>query len=145
MKTLAKMLFCALLAVSMPAFAEMEKFGSLEVNYSVITTDTLTPAIAKAYGIERSARRGMLTVAVVEPGKEGRSRHVSADVAVSATNLMDKVRAVKMRSVEEGSAIYYIGDFGVAPPDTLRFTMKISGVDVGKARTIEFQKNFPAP
>lgn len=58
---------------------------------------------------------------------------------------MDKVHAIKMRSVEEGSAIYYIGDFGIAPPDTLRFTLKISGVEVGKAHKIEFQKNFPAP
>lgn len=85
MKKLAKMLFCALLAVSMPAFAEMEKFGGLEVNYSVITTDTLTPAIAKVYGIERSPRRGMLTVAVVEP-KAGGMPRLSASMSRRAAS-----------------------------------------------------------
>lgn len=52
---------------------------------------------------------------------------------------------VKMRSIKEGSAIYYIGDFGFAPPDTLRFTLRISGIGSGKTHKIEFHKNFPAP
>lgn len=145
MKTLSKMLFTALLAVSMSALAGVEKFGNLEVNYNVITTDTLTPAIAKVYGIERSPRRGMLTVAVTDRETSGVLRHVPVDIAASSVNLMDQVITVKMRSIREGSAIYYIGDFGIAPPDTLRFTLKVSGTEVGKAHKVEFQKNFPAP
>lgn len=142
MKTLSKMLFTALLAVSMSALAGVEKLGNLEVNYNVITTDTLTPAIAKVYGIERSPRRGMLTVAVTEPQASGPSRHVETDVAASAVNLIDQVMTVKMRGIREGNAVYYIGDFRIAPPDTLRFTLKVGA---GKTHKIEFQKNFPAP
>jgi len=145
MKTLSKMLFTTLLIVSMSALAGMEKFGNLEVNYNVITTDTLTPAIAKVYGIERSPRRGMLTVAVTEPQASGAPRHVNADIAASAVNLMDQVLMVKMRSIQEGNAVYYIGDFRIAPPDTLRFILKVGGMEAGKAHKIEFQKNFPAP
>jgi hypothetical protein len=34
-----------------------------------------------------------------------------------------------MREIKEGSAIYYIGEFRVAPPDTLKFkaTVEVAG------------------
>lgn len=140
MKSLATMLFLALLSAS--AAAEMEKFGNFEVNYNVITTDSLVPVIAKAYGIERSPRRGMLTVSVTEPSAGGVSRHIGAAVEVSIVNQFAQVMPLKMRSINEGKAIYYLGDFALAPPDYLRFSLSIGGPELGKTLKIDFQKNF---
>ncbi len=143
MKSLATMLFLALLSTS--AVAEMEKFGNFEVNYSVITTDSLVPVIAKAYGIERSPRRAMLTVSVTEPTAGGALRHVSAAVDANIVNQFAQVLPVKMRSINEGTATYYLGDFAIAPPDYLRFTLSISGAALGRTLKVDFQKNFLEP
>ena len=39
-----------------PTEATQTDFGDLEVHYNAIRTDQLTPEIARAYGIERSAQ-----------------------------------------------------------------------------------------
>lgn len=145
MKALAVTLLLGLLACAVPARAEIEKFGNVDVNYNVITTDTLSPAIAKAYGIERSSRRGLLTVAITQPNENGLPRHVSASVAANALNLVEQMLKINLRRIEEGNATYYIGDFALAPPDRLRFTIDITETAAKKAYKIEFQKDFQTP
>ena len=55
---------------SVPALADMEKFGNLEVHYDATTTDTRT-SVAQAYGIERSKHRALITVAVTRANSLG--------------------------------------------------------------------------
>lgn len=142
MKTLTNMLLFSLLFLCAPAYAEIEKFGNVDINYNVITTDTLSPQVAKAYGIKRSKHRLLLTVAVSKPNENGLPMPIRADVTAYSVNMMAQHRTIKMRNINEGGAVYYIGDFGFASPDSLRFTLNVSEPGAEKPHKIEFQRNF---
>lgn len=139
MKTLATFILPLLLWAATPALAERSQtFGDLTVHYNVITTDTLTPEIARAYNITRSKYRGLLTVSVLRPNKLGVGEPVAAKMDAYAVNLSEQLRNIDMREVREGRAIYYLGTFSVAPQETLRFTVNIHAE--GVKNKLEFQQ-----
>ncbi len=95
------------------------------IHHNAIPTASLDPAIAKQYGIQRSKYRGMLNVSVIktEPGTTGKS--IPAVVLAKATNIRGQLISIPMRQVEEGDAIYYIGEFRIADQETLNFELKV--------------------
>lgn len=142
MKILTGMFLFFLVFISSLAYAEIQKFGNLDVNYNVITTDTLEPQIAKTYGIKRSQNRLLLTVAASRPDGRGVSRAVNAAVTAYTVNMIGQQRKIEMRRISEGEALYSIGDFGFAAPDFLRFTVHVTEPGSAKPHKIEFQRNF---
>jgi hypothetical protein len=126
-RLLAAVCLCSVAAV---AHAEIsQKFGQLEIHYNALTTDELSPEVARAYKIERSKTRGLLTVSVLKQNRMGAASPVPAKITVYATNLSQQLANVQMREIREGTAIYYLGEFRVAPPDTLKFnaTVEVAG------------------
>lgn len=122
-RLLAALCLCSIAAV---AHAEIsQKFGPLEIHYNAITTDELLPEVARSYKIERSKTRGLLTVSVLKQNKMGAASPVPAKITVYATNLTQQLANITMREVKEGTAIYYLGEFRVVPPDTLKFTATV--------------------
>lgn len=136
---------CLCAAVSVlpgTAFAEKaEKFGSLEIHYNALTTDELLPEVARAYKIERSKTRGIATISVLKKNKLGALTPVPAKLTVYVTNLQQQLVSVPMREIKEGTAIYYLGDFRVAPPDTLKFTATVETAGEPK-RDVVFNQQF---
>ena len=122
-RLLAALCLCSLATV---AHAEiMQKFGPFEIHYNALTTDSLLPEVARNYKIERSKTRGLVTMSVLKKNKLGALTPVPAKVTVYVTNLTRQLANVNMREVREGAAIYYLGEFRVAPPDTLTFTATV--------------------
>lgn len=122
-RLLAALCLCSVAAV---AHAEIsQKFGSLEIHYNALTTDELQPEVARTYKIERSKTRGMVTLSVLKKNKAGALMPVPAKLTLYVTNLTQQLANVDMREIKEGTAIYYLGEFRVAPPDTLKFTATI--------------------
>lgn len=142
MKILTNMLLFSLAFAAATAYAEIQKFGALDVHYNVITTDTLAPQVAKAYGINRSKNRLLLTVSVSRSDEKGVPRAVNADVTAYTVNMIEQHRKINLRKISEGEAIYHIGDFGFATPDFLRFTLSVTEPGSVKPHKIEFQRNF---
>ena len=48
-----------------PSEPTFSSFGDFELHYNAVRTDELTAAVARAYGIERSANRVLLNVALL--------------------------------------------------------------------------------
>lgn len=142
MKRPTRTLLLLMALSSVPALADMEKFGNLEVHYNVITTDTLQPSVAQAYGIERSQHRALITVAVTRVNPLGVPKPVAAAVSAHTVNLIEQHRAIDMRKINEGDAIYYLGDFALTSPDVLRFTLNVDEPDTGQKHKIEFERNY---
>ena len=139
-----KRLFAALCLCSLAAVAHAEisqKFGSLEIHYNALTTDELLPEVARAYKIERSKTRGLVTMSILKPNKVGALTPVPAKLTVYVTNLNQQLANVEMREIKEGTAIYYLGDFRVAPPDTLKFTATVEVAGEPK-REMSFNQKF---
>lgn len=138
-RLLAALLLCSLAAGSHAEISQ--KFGTLEVHYNALTTDELLPDVARAYKIERSKTRGLLTMSVLKPNRVGVAVPVPAKIKVYATNLNQQLAHVDLREVREGSAIYYLGEFRVTAPDTLKFTATVEVAGEPK-REMSFEQTF---
>lgn len=131
----------ALLA-ALPAQAENSlRTGDVTVHFNALPTTTLTPEVARANGITRSANRALVNVAVRQ-GEPGADRAITARVTVSATNLSGQRSEVRMREVREGDAIYYLGEARTTGRDTLSFELTVE--PEGGARPIRtvFRQEF---
>ncbi len=138
-KLLATLLLSSIAAVSHAEISQ--EFGRLKVHYNALTTDQLLPEVARAYKIERSKTRGMVTLSVLSQNKVGAPTPVPAKLTVYVTNLNQQLANVAMREIKEGTAIYYLGEFRVSPPDILKFTTTIEVAGEPK-REMVFKQQF---
>ena len=117
------------------------KYRNIEIHYNAMPTDALQPAVAKNYHIERSRNRGLLTIAVLRKNKLGVSEPVPAEITATVVNLNSQLAEIDMREVKEGSAVYYLGEFRITPPDTLKFNVSAKP----KGETRKYQAEFSRP
>jgi hypothetical protein len=137
------LLFACMLGI-VPLFAHAEivqRFGPLEVHYNAIPTDELLPDVARAYKIERSKTRGLLTLSVLKRDADGRLSPVPAKIAVYATYPSLQLATIDMREVREGTAVYYLGEFRMAPPATLKFNASVEAAGEPR-RELSFEQAF---
>lgn len=138
------MRWLALLAILLLPAAQAEqaqRFGDLEVHYNAMPSTELSPEVAKNYRIDRSPTRGILTIAVLRKNAMGVAQPVAARLDAYLVNLNNQLGSIDMREVREGGAIYYLGEFRVVPPNTLKFTV---GVEVNgePRREVTFSQKF---
>jgi hypothetical protein len=139
-RLLAALCLCSVAAV---AHAEIsQKFGPLEIHYNALTTDELLPDVARAYKIERSKTRGLVTMSVLMRNKLGVMTPVPAKLSLYVVNLNQQLANVEMREIKEGTAIYYLGEFRVTPPDTLKFTATVEVAGDVKHEMVFTQKFY---
>ena len=122
-----------------PAGATNQDIGDHVVHFNAMTTDQLTPEIARAYNFVRSKNRAMLNVSVVNASDNA---SVAADVTVKAVNLTGQLKNVPMRMIEEQDAIYYIGEVAVANRETLIFDISVTPEGVNTPSEVRFKRQF---
>lgn len=122
-----------------PAAASDAEIGDHVVHFSAQSTDQLPPEVARAYGIVRSKNRAMLNVSIL---KEGTTTAVTADVTVRTVNLAGQLKNVTMRKIQEGDAIYYIGETGIANRETLIFNISITPEGTTESSDVSFTREF---
>ena len=98
--------------------------GSYQMHYNAFRSDTLKPEVARAYGIERSKNRVTLNVTVLRKEGTAQPTPVEAEVSVEAYNLNGQQKQMSIRRVNEGAAIYYIGETGINGAEILAFNIK---------------------
>ena len=117
-------------------------FGDYELHFNAMGTNQLTPEIAREYGIVRNPNRVMLTLSILDKSTSGIGSAVSGSVAASAVNLTGQLKNIPVREIDEGDAIYYIGETTVADAETLVFTVAVTPSDEPDPLTVRFQKQF---
>jgi hypothetical protein len=125
-----------------PAEANSQTFGNLELHYNALRTDELTPEVARAYGIERSANRVLLNVSMLEKGADGRTTPVDGKVTARARNLNGQLKSLEMRRVQEGTSVYFIGEVGISGDEILVFDIDASPGDGSGQRSVQFKREF---
>jgi hypothetical protein len=138
-RLLACLCLCSVAAVSHAEISQ--EFGTIKVHYNALTTDQLLPEVARAYKIERSKTRGMVTMSILKQNKVGVATPIPAKLTVYVTNLNQQLANIDMREIKEGTAIYYLGEFRVVPPDTLKFNATIEVAGEPK-REMVFEQKF---
>ena len=116
-----------------------QSVGNYIVHYNAISTESLPPAVARAYGITRSKNKGLLNISVLKKGAGFQG--VEATIDVSATNLTGQLRDIELRKIEEQNAIYYISVFSVANRETLDFSIKVTTAD-GQTGNMKLRQQF---
>ncbi len=121
---------------------QSSSYGDYTVHYSAFTTDSLQPAVAKAYQIERSNKRGMVNVSVLRKLMGTTGQPVRAAVTVTATDLHGQAQRIPVRELNDGGAIYYIGEFPVSNGDTLRFRIDVTPEGQTEGVSAQFDQDF---
>lgn len=112
------------------------------IHHNAIASDTLDPAIAMQYRIQRSKYRGMLNVSVIKQVPETTGQAVDAIVMAKATNIRGQLISIPMRRVDEGNAIYFLGEFRIADQETLNFEIQVKPKGESRFYKAKLQQKF---
>lgn len=130
-------------AAAQPSEESFKDFQNYEVHYNAVRTDSLTPDVAKSYGIQRAANRVMLNVTVLRKTGTHQPRvPVEAQVDVDAYNLNGQLKDMQMRRVTEGEAIYYIGEATISGNEILVFDIRVAPQGEGSPLEVKFKREF---
>ena len=134
-------LLCGLL-FALPLFAQNStRSGDLVVHYNAVPTTSLTPDVARQYGITRSANRALVNVSV-RRGSPGADEAVPARVTVAATNLNGQRSDLRVREVREGEAIYYLAEARFQGQETLAFDIEVQAEGAAAPIRASFRQEF---
>jgi hypothetical protein len=122
-----------------PAGASDADIGNHIVHFSAQSTDQLPPEVARAYSIVRSKNRAMLNVSVL---RKDDGTPVVANVTVKTVYLTGQLKNVTMRQINEGDAIYYIGEVAIANRETLVFDISVTPEGSNIASDVRFKRQF---
>jgi Domain of unknown function (DUF4426) len=125
-----------------PSEPTYQDFGDFELHYNALRTDLLTPEVARAYGIERSANRVLLNVSLLRKSADGRTAPVDGKVSASAHNLNGQVKNLQLRRVTEGDSVYFIGEVGISGTEILVFDISATPADQPQALQVQFKREF---
>lgn len=117
-------------------------FGDYVVHFNAISTDQLTPEVAKAYNITRSKNRALLNVSIIRKAEGTTGQPVAGSVNALIANDTGQVKESAVREVREGDAIYYIADCAVSNAETLVFTVKATPADSNRELAVRFTRTF---
>lgn len=127
------------------AAQQFEDIGTHRVHYSTLNTALLPPAVASAYGIQRSGSRALLNIAVLQKASSSAAldEPVRAAVSARAVNLSGQQRSIVLEEIVDDSAVYYIGTFRISNEETLLFTVDVRPAgDDSSVHSFEFQQQF---
>jgi hypothetical protein len=127
-----------------PSEPTHQDFGDFQLHYNALRTDELTPAVARAYGIERSANRVLLNVSLLRKEADGRTTPVDGKVTARAYNLNGQLKNLEMRRITEGSSVYFIGEVGISGTEILVFDIDAAPLDGGGQYSVQFKREFVA-
>lgn len=96
-----------------------------EVHYSAFNSGFLTPEVAQANGLIRSKVMAMVNIAVLKIEDSGAKTPVRALVSGSAKNLLQQVKPIDFKLIDEGNAIYYIGSFRFSDEELLKLEISV--------------------
>lgn len=117
-------------------------FGDYVLHFNAISTDQLTPEVAKAYDIVRSKNRALLNVSIVRKVEGTTGQPVPGAVAALVANDTGQIKDAKLREIREGEAVYYVADFAVSNGETLVFTVDATPVDETSRFSVRFTRTF---
>lgn len=135
------LLVLALMLASFSQADQKKVFGDYEVHYIGLTSNFLTPEIAKEYDIPRSRSLGYVSISVLK-GDGGEPMPVDADVSGSFSNLIGQRKSLNFKRVKEGKSIYFIATFRFDEEEEYKFSIEVQPDQEKKTLDLEFKQRF---
>ncbi len=143
---LSKALFIlALSFVSLNSYAESEnsrEFGDYVVHYNAFRSDTISPEVAKQYGLPRANNKVLINIAVLKKVMNTTGKPTKSDVTGHASNLTGQLKQLEFKEITEGTAIYYLAETKISDGEFLKFDLKVTPEGETKAARLNFNKRF---
>jgi len=116
--------------------------GDYQIHYSAISTDFLTPEVAMAYNIQRSAALGLINVSVREEQEDGSTAPVNASVEGSVGDLSGSRESLRFRTVREDNATYHLATFSLRHDEPMRFELDVRYDRNAAPESVSFVERF---
>ncbi len=141
---LFKILFISALALtSINSYAENSKeFGDYVIHYNAFRSDTISPEVAKQYGLARASNRVLINIAVLKKVLNTTGKPTASKVTGHASNLTGQLKQLEFKEITEGNAIYYLAETKISDGEFLKFDIKIIPEGETRAARLRFDKRF---
>ncbi len=139
-----KLLFISALSLaSLNGYAENSKeFGDYVIHYNAFRSDTISPEVAKQYGLTRANNRILINIAVLKKVMNTTGKPTSSKVTGHASNLTGQLKNLEFKEITEGNAIYYLANTTISDGEFLKFDIKIMPDGETRAARLRFDKRF---
>ncbi|GEN27725.1 hypothetical protein HVA01_13710 [Halovibrio variabilis] len=114
-----------LLASAAANAEQFDRVGDYEIHYSAVNSSFLTPEVAQANNLQRSANRGLVNVSVRERQEDGSTRPVNASVQGHVSGLTGAQESLSFRTVHDGDATYHLAPFTLRDDEAMRFELSV--------------------
>lgn len=133
----------ALALVSLNSYAESSKeFGDYVIHYNAFRSDTISPEVAKQYGLARASNRILINIAVLKKVMNTTGKPTSSVVTGHASNLTGQLKKLEFKKITEGNAIYYLAETKISDGEFLKFDLKVMPEGEKRAARLRFDKRF---
>ena len=141
---LFKLLFISAFSLaSLNSYAENSKeFGDYVIHYNAFRSDTISPDVAKQYGLTRASNRILINIAVLKKVLNTTGKPTSSKVTGHASNLTGQLKNLEFKEITEGNAIYYLASTKISDGEFLKFDIKIIPDGETRAARLRFDKRF---
>ncbi len=136
----ALLAFLCLSAAAVSAAAEpwgTRQMGTYEAHFSLVPTTMLNADVVAHYGVTRGRDRALFSLSVLDAAGAA----VRAGVTGTMKDLLGQERALALREVVEGDAVYYLAEVKHSDRDVLRFALDVTTPDGGHHR-LDFQQTM---
>ena len=124
-----------------PPQSSVELEGPLRVHYNLVPTLALGEAVAREYGVQRSADSALLVLALRRPTADGDDETLAdGQFAAEVVDLSGRRQPVVLRPVATGDYTDHVGTVKIGPRDTLRAEVVVTAD--GRRQHFDFQRNF---
>jgi hypothetical protein len=121
--------------------ANAQDFGDFIIHYNAISTNRLVDSMARQYHIERSAKRGLLNIAV-EHKHDGIASMVDAQISADVSDLTGHHAPISMRETSEGGDVDYLGEFPLTGSGAYIFTVKVTPHGLSQPFVVRFNQDY---
>ncbi|MDD3762477.1 MAG: DUF4426 domain-containing protein [Nevskiales bacterium] len=136
--TLLLWLLCAL-----PAAAEQYvDHGEYRIHYAALNSTTLTPEVARQFGVDRSRNQVLLVLSPQQRDDGGDYRPVAATASGTATTLLGHVQKLELRPVREGPVHYVVATFETLDGEFMTVNVDVLPAGANQVVNVRFKQQF---
>ncbi len=134
----ARLLGCSLLLWVGMSAAESQRFGDLEVTYSVVNSTFVSPDVASHYQLVRGHDRAFVNLVILDQASPDKPQALSARVEGRTWDLLQN-QFLKFQEIREGEAVYYIADFQFSDAEMRYFEINLLPAEAQRSLQLKFQ------
>lgn len=137
------LLALSLLWLSASASAQqLVRDGSTVVHYAAMSTQDLSPEMARQYGIRQNSKRAMLLLNLQRETAPGKTTPLRGTATGTARNLMGDLQTLTLRPAGGDSAQDLIAEFDISHLEFLNFDIDVRPEGSTRSLKIKFQQQF---